>query len=381
MPVAVAGEGPGGDGTTRSVPVRPCLPLPWPWVPEVALRYGWSLKESSEATLWSANSQTSPPCRRLRRRGRPGNVGFAPERHRSGAAIAGFHMDLALVNEHTRLLAVSCARPSANWVEVQHDLETGLVAGRSDRLDVHKPSPVALSETDMAFDQGEQCIVAPPSHAAARVEPGAALADDDRPRRLTAPPSNTFTPSRWPALSRPLRVLPPPLVLDTSQASLVIAVTSMTCTAGDDPRTVAGASCSCKQSRVPSAPSPRRRPGRRHFRPGKLCRSGQHGPSVDQQYGREGNLVAFGRAQPFNDQPLAFFDALLFAARFDHRIHRWASITAMNGRLRASHPRRAAAGRSAASSKVAQIGCQSAAAAHLGPDIYGAVARRNLGAM
>ncbi len=70
---------------------------------------------------------------------------------------------------------------SANWVEVQDDLETGLVAGRSYRLDVHKPSPVAVSETDMAFDQGEQCVVTPPAHAAARVKPGAALADDDRP--------------------------------------------------------------------------------------------------------------------------------------------------------------------------------------------------------
>src|SRR3546814_14698254 len=44
-----------------SSPLRPCLPLPLPWVPLPAPRCGWSLNAISEETLWLTTSHTSPP--------------------------------------------------------------------------------------------------------------------------------------------------------------------------------------------------------------------------------------------------------------------------------------------------------------------------------
>ena len=89
-----------------------------------------------------------------------------------------------------------------------------LVAGRDERVDVHKAPPLPPGKVDVPVGQGEQGIVPPPPHTGTGVETGAPLAHDDRPGADT-PPSNTFTPRRCPALSRPLRVLPPPLVFDT----------------------------------------------------------------------------------------------------------------------------------------------------------------------
>src|SRR3546814_2110487 len=44
-----------------SSPLRPCLPLPLPWVPLPAPRCGWSLNAISEEMLWLTTSHTSPP--------------------------------------------------------------------------------------------------------------------------------------------------------------------------------------------------------------------------------------------------------------------------------------------------------------------------------
>ena len=52
---------PSGTATRVSPPLAPWRPPPWPCVPLVARRNGWSLKPSSDATLRSATSHTSPP--------------------------------------------------------------------------------------------------------------------------------------------------------------------------------------------------------------------------------------------------------------------------------------------------------------------------------
>ena len=55
-----------------------------------------------------------------------------------------------------------------------------LVAGRDERVDVHKAPPLPPGEVDAPVDQGKQSVVAPPPHSRARVETGASLAHDDR---------------------------------------------------------------------------------------------------------------------------------------------------------------------------------------------------------
>ena len=64
----------------------PCTPLP-------ARRWGWSRKASSEATLWSATSQTSPPLPPSPPLGPAvDDRALPPERHAAGAAVAAAHV-------------------------------------------------------------------------------------------------------------------------------------------------------------------------------------------------------------------------------------------------------------------------------------------------
>ena len=86
-----------------------------PWVPDSARRWGWSRKASSEATLWSATSQTDAARPAVAAVGpAPGDVGLAPDRHRAGAAVAGSGVELGAIDEggHREPDAPTAARRS-----------------------------------------------------------------------------------------------------------------------------------------------------------------------------------------------------------------------------------------------------------------------------
>ncbi len=71
-----------------------------PWTPLPARRCGWSRNASSEATLWSATSHTSPPSAAVAAVGpAEGDGTLPPERHAARATVAAAHVELALVDE------------------------------------------------------------------------------------------------------------------------------------------------------------------------------------------------------------------------------------------------------------------------------------------
>ena len=102
------------------------------------------------------------------------------------------------------------------------------VSSRDERLDVDDLAALALAELHRAVDQREQRVVATDADVLAGVEPGAALADDDRAGVDLAVPPNTLTPRRCALESRPLRVEPPPLVFDMVGQPFLIEVISTT---------------------------------------------------------------------------------------------------------------------------------------------------------
>ena len=113
-------------------------------------------------------------------------------------------------------------------------------------IDVDDLAALALAELDAAVDEREQRVVATDADVLAGVELGAALADDDRAGVDLLPP-NTFTPRRWALESRPLRVEPPPLVLDMATSYfVVILVISTTCSAGGGRTGGAGWCAACR---------------------------------------------------------------------------------------------------------------------------------------
>ncbi len=107
---------PSGTGTSRSVPPRPCLRLPWPWVPLLAARWGWSRKAIREATLRSTTSHTSPPSPPSPPSGPPkGTWASRRKLDRAGAAVAALDVETALVDELRHLARL----PTRHGVEVR----------------------------------------------------------------------------------------------------------------------------------------------------------------------------------------------------------------------------------------------------------------------
>ena len=90
-------------------------------------------------------------------------------------------------------------------------------AGGSTEMKVRPLKP--LRKRHLAGLGGEDRVVAAEIHAGARPELGAALADQDVAPATTASPPYFFTPSRRPALSRPLRDEPPAFLCAISLAS------------------------------------------------------------------------------------------------------------------------------------------------------------------
>src|SRR5579859_4475281 len=136
-------------------------------------------------------------------------------------------------------------------------------------------------------------------------------------------PSKTFTPRRWAAESRPLRVEPPPLVLDISS---VLAPAD----AGDlDGRVLLavapGLPAACLVlvgEALDLGALGLADDAARDGRAREFAGAGQHDVAVDEQHGLERDLITFTGMEKLDRDLLALFDALLFATGLDHRIHK-----------------------------------------------------------
>ena len=163
--------------TTRSAPLAPWRFLPDPCVPDSARRCGWSRNASSDATLRSAWSQTSPPVPPSPPSGPPfGTWASRAERHRARAAVAAADVDLHLVDERGHAVSLRTAWPRAGRVPPP---SSRLGCGRDDVDELAAP---AVAELHGAVGGGEQRVVAALADVLAGVEPGAPLAHDDRAR-------------------------------------------------------------------------------------------------------------------------------------------------------------------------------------------------------
>src|SRR5579863_417052 len=151
----------------------------------------------------------------------------------------------------------------------------------------------------------------------------------------TAVPSNTFTPRRWAAESRPLRVDPPPLVFDTASSSnrrTRIPTCSAAAGHGDGGHlerrialTVAPATPAPGLGLIGEAPDlgpellPHHPGGDRGA--GELLGGGEDPVVVHHEHRLELDLVALARAEQLDPQLLPLGDALVLATRSDHCVH------------------------------------------------------------
>ena len=145
------------------------------------------------------------------------DVRLVTERNGARPAVTGSHVDLGLVDEASHLVPFSMgATPRHGNVgapRVEADRYVGRVTPRWSRR---------RRDAGRAVRRNERCR--PPRRTACRPRRGPTLTPGwkcvPRWRTMIAPapttvPSEAFTPSRWALESRPLRVDPPPLVLDT----------------------------------------------------------------------------------------------------------------------------------------------------------------------
>src|ERR1700688_4501173 len=154
----------------------------------------------------------------------------------------------------------------------------------------------------------------------------------------TLVPSYTFTPSRLDFESRPLRVEPPPFVLDT-RTSLSALCASVSAARGDRDRhdldrgvllAVAPAAPATCLGLVGEAPDLRTEllphDSGGHHGPGELGRGGQDPVVVDDEHRSELDLAPLGDPEKLDAQLLALGHALLLASTLDDCIHNRASL-------------------------------------------------------
>ena len=197
---------PTGTFTSRSAPLAPRFCFPLPCAPSSARRCGWSLNPSSDDEPGRGDQPNVSALATVPAVGAAhGDVGLAPERDRPRAAVAGFHVELCLVYE---------ARHWANATSLRYATGSrprGSVA-RSDH--VYEAPALAAAEFHVTLGKCEQGVVAAPPdivhRGGNRVPRWRTMMDPAE----TVVPSKTLTPRRCARESRPLRVEPPPLVLD-----------------------------------------------------------------------------------------------------------------------------------------------------------------------
>src|SRR4051794_5477471 len=149
---------------------------------------------------------------------------------------------------------------------------------------------------------------------------------------VTVCPSNTFTPRRLASLSRPLRVEPPPLVFDIGRSAPLRD-------AGDLDRrvvlTVAPPAALVRLVLVGEAPDLRAgclaHDAGGHAGAGQVAGGGGDGVAVDEQDGRERELVAV-RAEALDVEQLALLDPVLLPTGLDDCVHLRASGPLDNSR-------------------------------------------------
>src|SRR4051812_47425089 len=139
-------------------------------------------------------------------------------------------------------------------------------------------------------------------------------------------PSKHFTPRRCAAESRPFRVEPPPLVLDTSAPSrdprhldggVVLAMAPAAAGSG---LVLVGEAPDLGALRLADD-------GGRHRGAGQLVGRRHDDVAVDQQQGREGDLRPDVGAQALDVHAAAVGDLLLLAAGADDCVHRSDELT------------------------------------------------------
>src|SRR5436305_2444919 len=137
----------------------------------------------------------------------------------------------------------------------------------------------------------------------------------------TSVPSKTFTPSRWAAESRPLRVEPPPLVLDMSAVALRDS--------GDLDRrvllAVAPVAAAVGLVLVGEAPDLRAlllaHDAGRHAGPGQIAGGRGDRFAIDQQDRREAQVTLLRRRDALDRQPFALGHLVLLSTCPDHCVH------------------------------------------------------------
>src|SRR4051794_10749184 len=150
---------PTGTWISRSSPRRPCFPEPWPCTPRWARKCDAVRNRPRSRRSALAASTTSPPS--------PPSPPFGPPR--------GTYFS------RRKLTQPSPPRPPWTLIVARSENTADVVSSDGGGgTHVHVPAAVAPRELDRAGSRREQGVVAAQPGADARVEPGAALADDDR---------------------------------------------------------------------------------------------------------------------------------------------------------------------------------------------------------
>lgn len=135
---------------------------------------------------------------------------FAAERDGTRATVTGLYVELCLIYE---------TRHRGNATRLVEAADNGRQDSVAGEHHVHETPALAATELDASFRQSEERVVAASSDVLTRMEPSAALTHDDGTRRYGRAVEDLYAePLR--GESRPLRVEPPPLVLDMSSPSL-----------------------------------------------------------------------------------------------------------------------------------------------------------------
>src|SRR5687767_11451390 len=161
---------PSGTGTIRSSPVAPVRLLPEPWAPEVALRWGWSRKAMSEATLRSATSHTSPPLPPSPPSGPPRST-YGSRRKATAPAPPSPPRRLTIASSVNSAICLSGGHPRAPG------RTGGFAAGEDEargellpREDVDETAAAPGAELHLAVCGGEERVVVAPADVVAGVE-------------------------------------------------------------------------------------------------------------------------------------------------------------------------------------------------------------------
>src|SRR4051794_3748398 len=282
----------------RSSPPRPWRRLPWPCTPLVARRCGWSRKARREATLRSATSQMSPPL---------------PPSPPSGPPLGTWASRRNATLPAPPSPALTCRPHSSTNPDTQARLGVEVRQSAGSTSTYFRPRRCANFTEPGAFANN---VSSPPRPT---FSPGWNLVP--RWRTMMAPavtivPSYTFTPRRWAWESRPLRVEPPPLVLDIDAHDLHDVVLLAVAPADPGPALVLVLEAGDLRTLGLADHSGR------DLGALQLVRGGEDRLAIDHEHGGQCHLVPHGCAQALDLDPLTLGDPRLLSTRLHDRIHK-----------------------------------------------------------